>query len=1840
MNTKRFRWLLSGLLAVMAPAAMNLDAASLTINLVDSKTGAAVTGIPYRWLVQLDTTYNHIPGKPAVAGEDLSVSFHKSYAPVVGAGDTAGAAANATNPYLDPSRDNPLPTLDPAQRYFVSVMPSAIDADTPPAYNMGGAPAVLGTDGTFTATVALSPLPVPTAQISVLVFEDKHPINNEPEVPEENGLAGFSLQILDTGGTLGITGGPISNDAFGHKLGTTYVLDQNGNPDMSCDGPCVLAEGSGVITTDASGQALVKYLPPGRWSVIAIPPDMPPGQEWHQTSTLEGKKDIEAFTKANEPPIFVEFGPPGYHVFIGFIQQFNAIPPAAETVTVTGRITNNHTSRPPEYSFYSGLPMKKAWVGLNDLAGGAAGEGIYAAPCDPETGEFSIPGVPVGSSYQLVTWDDNVDNVFAFYDASVPAGTSGTYDLGDVPVFSWFSNVDFDFFYDTNGNGARDPGEPGMPGQSVNLRWRDGSIYDSNLTNDAGHVSFHEVFPFFNWIVTEFDFSRWGTTGVTMHVDAGGPIDASDPDSMGGLLNPQEQPTITNPVTGNNKSRTETISPIDGSLIATEAFQVFLGQDVYFEYGKHLWGDTNPATAGVMNGLTNGGIAGGVWYDSTRAEDDPRNAGAETWQPGIPRVQMYLYNEDPRATYDDTLVPPGPNPTYHGKIADTNGNGSTDLADVDNWPFGWADGGSMGPEDVKRNGDLTCNSTRDTTCAFDLGDAIQVGGTTSWDDDTPTGCVGPVFYVHGDPGQPTDCFDGLRNFNQARAASNDGFYGFGGVNGPGQNIPPGNYIVEAVPPPGYKTTAEESKNVNFGQSYVPSPLNLLPECVGDLHQVPAQLELFPGVDVLPGYTGMKPLCDRKLVTVAEGQNAAADFFMYTLVPVASNMVGVTTDDTTNEFDPNAPNFGEKYAPPHMPISIQDWTGRELYRTYTDEYGAYNGLVPSSYSANIPVPSGFDPNMLLVCMNHPGPIPDPANPGKMMIDPYFLRQYSQFCYVWSFMPGKTSYLDTPVVPVAAFSGPQQSMLDCELPDGTPKIYSVTGPAGAGPWVSATYSSSNGNKLTIVSEGTAVPVTNPAYDTSHPAGPNPRTINRDYGFGTAPLTGNTTYKVLFGDPSNPDVTIVDHCASASTVNCWETWTPDGIVVRVPNFSGLTAQLTIVRGDTGRSSVSAVTVTKGGTPPKAVPPGGSIQNVIDNLAAPGDLITVPCGNYPELLIMTKPVRLQGWGPGCVTLDATAHPAEKVQLWNQRMQAFMAANPSYVLPGQPTGAGLPEPTLFATEQGPGVIALGPSGAFDSLTNPNVYRQVNGRPNARIDGFTLTGGSNAGSIFVNGYAHYLQITNNHIVGNAGFYNGGVRAGYPSLVQTVGGTDTYVSAFNDNLTIAYNQITENAGLAGAGGGISLCAGADSYKVSRNWICGNYTNGSGGGIGHLGLSSNGVIDHNTVIFNQTFDQSTTPGGGGIYVAGDAAILNAAGTATISPGAGNVTINANLIQGNLAGAGDGGGIRAEYVNGDDVVRSPRNSASGWYRLQMYNNIIANNMAGLSGGAISLQDVVYADIINNTIADNDSSATAGSAFPANDLNQSNPRPAGVVSYKHSAPLIAAFATKTNSLRQNYGVFSSPGPLGAGGSQPTWLANNIIVGSRSLYALIDSTATTTPAPFNLVLAYYGVASDLAVIGTASNDCGAQPCHLHPVYSVLSSLVSPYNAGGDHNVSANYPAPASPMTQSLFQAAYYNGGRSALTPFGFTTDVQMAPAFDEGGNFIDVRFGPLTLNDPTNGNALFGNYSILSTSPAHNTGANLRNSVLNTTLWDTYLAHDYFSNPRPGVTGGNQIDAGAVELQ
>src|SRR6201998_2932333 len=142
--------------------------------------------------------------------------------------------------------------------------------------------------------------------------------------------------------------------------------------------------------------------------------------------------------------------------------------------------------------------------------------------------------------------------------------------------------------------------------------------------------------------------------------------------------------------------------------------------------------------------------------------------------------------------------------------------------------------------------------------------------------------------------------------------------------------------------------------------------------------------------------------------------------------------------------------------------------------------------------------------------------------------------------------------------------------------------------------------------------------------------------------------------------------------------------------------------------------------------------------------------------------------------------------------------------------------------------------------------------------------------------------------------------------------------------------------AGAGG-ISICTGADYYKFNYNWVCGNLSSGDGGGIAHMGLSYNGDIEHNSILFNQSLNPTIPTNGGGLMIQGTPDTDPVCGTAAdqdcppgFSDGVGpNLVINANLIQGNAAEAGTGGGMRLQGVNGTEVTNFP-NSFGAWYQV----------------------------------------------------------------------------------------------------------------------------------------------------------------------------------------------------------------------------------------------------------------------------------------------------------------------
>lgn len=1822
------------------------DAQALNVNVVTGtgdplhpSTESPYTG-GYRWMIQEDQTHDSVPGEPATDAS-LSYGFHSSHSPVVANGHSNGGALNLNNPTVDIEGVGTKPvTLDPTKRYFISILPDQDGNDATPDFAMGAAPlptkVVLTPtphnelNKAGTATVVVQPAPIPTAQISLFIHVDNAPINNTPDLPAEacdpaipgTCLSGFTVKVVEAGGGYGAVGGQMSTDAFGNPLGTTY---NNNNP-----GDGVAQLGSGSLTTNADGTLLIKNLAPGKYTIFVDPPAgmdcsiNPVDGCWSQTATIEGTKGVDAWVKANEPSFFAEFGPPGHHVFIGFVQKGtgatvnSANAALTGPASITGQIVNNHVPRPPEQTYGNGAPVDGCWVGVNDLT---TMRGVYAAPCDGNS-QFNVDGLEADHLYQLAVWDQNLDRLFALRQFTTSA--SGVLDLGQIPVFDWFTHLNHTVFFDANQNGYKDNGEQGMPGQAVNLRFRDGRIYQSNVTDNSGRVEFPEVFPFFSWQIAEVDFARRKATGITTVTDQGGTIGshtvAGFDFTYGGVLEPQLQTADNESSVGvlagwNPTNRTEApcrtvLPPEIGATLSSNAvspcvqaeggapallqsFQAHMGLTTEIQWGKTNYSNTE-----------NGGITGMVINALTRAEDLALNAAADNWEPGIPRVQVALYQDN----YNNATGLLGPD-----KIPDHFVGGAVVAstswvkADVDNYPLGWSDGSALkGPEDVDRNNNGT----------FDAGDAINVVHTDAWDDNLPVGCAGDNgFYLRDPvtgqyttnpptpaPGMPTknQCFDSLRNYQQTRDGVFDGGYGFfsyfpGGMR-PGvaeQTLPAGTYIVESSTPAGYQIQMEEDKNVVFGDSLTPSPLaNNLP-CIGDTHNAGTGLTLFPGTpfdqsviasDISNSDGVQTSLCDRKQVVVKNGNaglNAAANFFMFTEVPMAANVTGIILDDLANTINPASPAYGEKYAVPHLPVSFRDWTGKEIARVYSDQNGTYNTLLPSTLSANVPNPSGYSPNMMTACMNDPGPISKDPTTGlaiQPITDPFFDRRYSQFCYTFQYMPGSTTHLDTPVVPVAAFAGPSKNPVDCAIENGVPGIYSVANVANPnnGPYVAGGSPSGNAaRQLRITSQGVQT-VINPAFNQMEPPSlTNPKTIKRDYRFGTSGAVTLTRY--MNGQPSSPA-----YVTAAIIVN----WSNNAIVAELPaDLPVGEYQLEVRRGNatSGKTSKTAVTVTYGGDAPIVVSPGEKIQTAIDN-APVGALIAVKPGMYNEMLVMSKRVRLQGQGAASTIINANkGQAAENLEAWRHRVNSSLCLDPvsgTYptagcmpqwdLLPGQGVGAfngPNNEPTLFGTEEGAAVTVLASNPTGPYLTN--VFSGdsgvgVNSLINARIDGFTLTNSDQGGGVFINGYAQNVEVANNLVNGNTGDYGGGVRVGHPNL--EVAGAP--VDAWNDNVSIHHNDINQNGNAApdAVGGGVALYMGSDNYRVNNNQICGNFSISHGGGIGHLGLNRNGKIENNTIIFNQSFNQQNPAHGGGIFIGGEPSPLLG-----LSLGSGSVRVAGNRIQGNQAGAGDGGGIRAQFVNGQDVLENPDSLAS-WHKLTLVNNMIVNNVAGLAG-AVSLQDVAYSAIDYNTIANNDSTATAMGAFAPNSTSTSFNQPAGIVAYEHSAALDDSIGQADEVV--NYHVHANPE-----------LVNNIILHNRSFhFDTINGVFKLLPdVNPNTSLANAFTTWDLAVLPSAPGRV------LHPTFSLLT------DAAGCSTALQNPASPFAPSCEPLVPVAsnriarsdYIVGVNSSLTftseyfnhsPDYVVNKVNEPPyaifavgvALDEGNNQIDVRYNPLT---------------------------------------------------------------------
>jgi hypothetical protein len=1612
------------MLVILSGVFLGSKVQAFTLNVVDD-AGSPVSS--YKWLVQEDNTYDAVANVGVKNNyNSLSVSIHKSHAPVLATGST------------------PLVDLPSTGRYYISVLA--------PGHTLSGAAV---RPGQASVTVVLHTHPIPLAQISVMVFEDNAPINGAPDTPAERYLPNFKIYVYDQAGQM-------STDAFGNAIGTTYDPATGDTVTMG------LGYVLSTATADNMGaNAIIPNLAPGKYGVRAVPND---GKPWVQTSTIEGTPGIDSWIVAGEPPYYTEAGFFGVHAFIGFVlptsyylssiptdtttNQFRLLLPSEQPGTITGQVVMNRINRPPfQMGLNAGEPVPEAYVGLSDTGNG--NRQVYVAKCNADA-TFSISGVPPGT-YTLTMWDLPLDQIIDFRTVVVPP-TGGTIAMGQIPVFQWFGIYEGSVFYDTNQDGKRDSGEMGISNQTLNLRFRDGTIYQSTVTDSEGAFSFVEVFPFFKWLVAESDYARFKPTGATVYVDKGGP-----------LLTPWPNATIPW-----LEIRTDT-GPFPFLL---EGMLLYFGNT-----SKIDWGRTDYASG------ENGGIAGIVYYATTRAQADPSQAVGETWEPGIPNVTLNLY----KVTGYDAAT---------GK------------------PI------TQGP--------------------------INTTVTDSWDKNFPTGCkaamqsAGLSLTPQGIPlDQYIDCAETISVWNQTKPAVFDGGYIFT-TDAQGNPLPAGDYVVEVILPTGYELVKEEDLNaIVSGDSYSPSlpqPALALPACVGADHVVP-DVHSFDGspIDssspVFPYINQTRPLCDRKLVRLSDGQNAAADFHLFTMVPPAGRLIGLVTDDLTLEFRRGNPRLGDKPGPSFMPISIQDFAGNELVRTYTDEWGQYNALVPSTYTVNVPLPTGVSPNVVKIVLNHRGF--DPQHP-----DPYFNPGYPTATWQIDIWPAKITYADTPIIPIR----PNFGDLDCDLPDKTPVILEVNGPAG-GPWVETSP-----GQVTITSLGSTV-LSN--------------TTTRDYGFGSVRgyvlatpigdlVDGMSTKKLQITSWSNASITLSGRL-------------DDGIT----SLSNAAYQLTVIRGDSLRRNVTGITLHIGvpANRVKYVTPGpGAVQAAIDS-ANTGDLILIAPGLYAENIIMYKNVKLQGYGAASTIINGGYFTPDKQTAWLALLDSVTSDQTStfYIIPGE-------RPDFFL-EQGSGILVLAREGDFSGV-DP-----------ARIDGLQITGANLGSGIFVNGFAHYLQITNNKVMGNSGSVGGGIRVGTPQMFNPGVLDATYFqSSFNDHIFIGHNEVVTNGSsgfTTASGGGIGLFTGSDNYVVGDSWICGNYSMLAGSGVAHQGLSDHGLIRNNTIIFNESFDE-----GAGIFLAGETAPAGVIGAPVLTPGAGNIVVNGNLIQGNKAG-NFGGGITLFRYNGMDVSANPDNTPPAlpadpaqWYRAEITNNLIVNNLAGAYGAGIALFDSLDAFIVNNTIANNDSTATGELAFgnipwaegfilPPTAL--STPMPSGIGAEPFSANLVSAMS---DTRRTEYGAF--------GGTRTPVLVNDIIYNNMAYFW-----NGYNPQSSQAALALAGV-WDTGVFGVAGQK-------LHPHNSLLTDTT------GYSDTTTNIAG------DPKFILSYRNNigatqGGAAL------------------GNFVNYTYTPMTL---------VGDYHLRRSSPALDTG-----DAGTIFTWTSTLDFDVDMEKRPmGYATPAKPDIGADEF-
>jgi hypothetical protein len=769
--------------------------------------------------------------------------------------------------------------------------------------------------------------------------------------------------------------------------------------------------------------------------------------------------------------------------------------------------------------------------------------------------------------------------------------------------------------------------------------------------------------------------------------------------------------------------------------------------------------------------------------------------------------------------------------------------------------------------------------------------------------------------------------------------------------------------------------------------------------------------------------------------------------------------------------------------------------------------------------------------------------------------------------------------------------------------------------------------------------------------------------------------------------------------------------------------------------------------------------------NFTCPGNLKFVPNGSarYQSMIVDRIPMEgILGW-------DTTVNGNLAEQLIEPSLMGAYEGAGITVL-GK--GVNIPNGSALSDVFGSGAEAAFPTGTTpltSSTQDCGNGNTTNPYPSnflcnpSRIDGLTIQNSSQGGgAIWAHGWAHNLQIANNRLLNNQGTMSGGITIGQGEHtdVPLVGGGVATVPpgsclnppnsaptnlalpfCYDLDVNIHHNKISQNSSLgdelfsstpAGAGGA-TICNGSDYYKFNYNWVCGNMSTGDGAGVAHVGFSYKGDIEHNAIMFNQTTNPTIVTNGGGLLIMGapdpdppcatndqdcvsnPALILPSDG---VGPG---LVINANLILGNSADSGSGGGLRLQHVNGTDVLNFPNGQQgfSGnqtwpditghtgpdapfqkltvWNSVRVVNNVIANNVAGIDGGGVSLLDALAVDFVNNSVIKNNSTATSGELLQTlfaplassqgtncytNNGATSCPQVAGLASDVTSAVLLANMKLIPPSFGNQGGLSAVKCALSHGSGtdctlfSPPAIFNDLFWQNRTLAigvapgsdAMTNQQNTVTLFnPFQSTPATQALTSqvktgdcdtnanfwDIGIRGDKSPGTHESGGQLVPNHSFLTSAAEipagQTDVTGDPKLTATYcngsrvpPEAAGSVPGSPYPGWVAPPGTNesnALPAPAFT----LAPAatVDEGNNWINLRWGPLSTFAIDGTTSMF-NAVQKDLSPENNLTPRLTTPTYN--AFNAAPSLDFLGNPRKN-SGGTQpfdtfgIDAGAYEI-